>query len=241
MVAPCSAPVTDGRRSADSLVSGAFPRSLSSTSRTSAISVCAHRTERRVTPQFVAQYETYNCQISGCSLQQAGNPMKPETTAETELGTDLTLFNRLGVVFTYVDAKTKNQILPAPTPTVYGFSTQWQNAGTLASKTFETELESADRYAPRLQLEHEGTWDKTRTWISQLFVPQFVGAAGTGQGTGSFFLFTQNDSASCQQKAAFSGCLPSDKAALNTFGNIWGRAFYRGCDTLPSTVQIAVR
>jgi TonB-linked SusC/RagA family outer membrane protein len=189
-------------------------------------------------PQFVAQYETYNCQASGCSLGQAGNPLlKPETTAETEAGSDFTLFNRLGVVFTYVDSKTKNQILPAPTPSIYGFSSQWQNAGTLASKTFETELNLPIVSRRDFSWTMKGTWDKTRTWISQLFVPQFVGAAGTAQGTGSFFLFTQNDSTSCQQLAARSGCLPSDNRALNAYGNIWGRAFYKGCGTLPAAVQ----
>jgi len=189
-------------------------------------------------PQFIAQYETYNCSASACSLGQAGNPLlKPETTAETEVGTDMTLFNRLGLVATYVDSKTKNQILPAPTPTVYGFSTQWQNAGTLASRTLELEATLPVITRRNFNWTMKGTWDKTATWISQLFVPQFVGAAGTAQGTGSFFLFTQNDSTSCQQLASRSGCLPTDSHALNTYGNIWGRAFYKGCGTLPSSVQ----
>jgi len=190
-------------------------------------------------PQFVAQYETYTCNSSSCSLGQAGNPLlKPETTAETEIGTDLTLFNRLGVVFTYVDAQTKNQILPAPTPTTYGFSTQWQNAGTLASKTYEVELNLPVVTRRNFNWTMKGTWDKTKTWISQLFVPDFVGAAGTGQGTSSFFNFTANDSSRCSQfQAKGSGCLGSDKVALNTYGNIWGRAFYKGCGSLPSSVQ----
>ena len=109
---------------------------------------------------------------------------------ETEIGTDFTLFNRLGVVFTYVDSKTKNQILPAPTPSIYGFSSQWQNAGTLASKTFEAELSLPIVTRRNFSWSMKGTWDKTRTWISELFVPQFFAAAGTAQGTGSFFLFT---------------------------------------------------
>ena len=33
-----------------------------------------------------------------------------------------------------------------------------------------------------------GTWDRTRTFITQLFTPEFFTDGGTGQGTGSFFL-----------------------------------------------------
>jgi TonB-linked SusC/RagA family outer membrane protein len=189
-------------------------------------------------PQFVAQYETYNCSATGCSLGQAGNPLlKPETTAETEVGTDMTLFERLGLAFTFVDSKTKNQILPAPTPTDFGFSTQWQNAGTLASKTLEAELTLPVMTRRNFSWTMKGTWDKTRSWISDLFVPAFFAAGGTAQGTGSFFFFTKNDSTNCQLLSSRSGCLPTDSRALNLYGNIWGRAFYKGCGTLPSSIQ----
>jgi TonB-linked SusC/RagA family outer membrane protein len=189
-------------------------------------------------PRFVAQYETYNCSATGCSLDQAGNPLlKPETTSETELGTDLTLFNRLGIVFTYVDSKTKNQVLPAPTPTTYGFSTQWQNAGTLASKTLEAEFNFPVLTRRNFNWTMKGTWDRTRTWISELFVPDFFATGGTAQGTSSFFRFTANDSTNCQLLAGRSGCLSTDNRPLNLYGNIWGRAFYKGCSTLPASVQ----
>ena len=62
---------------------------------------------------------------------QAGNRnLRPETTAETELGADFTLFNRLGIEVTKADSKTKNEILNVPTPSNLGFTNQWQNAGT---------------------------------------------------------------------------------------------------------------
>ena len=189
-------------------------------------------------PQFSAQYETYNCSSTGCSLGQAGNPLlKPETTAETEAGTDFTLFNRLGVVFTYVDSKTNNQILPAPTPTSFGFGTQWQNAGSLASRTFETEMSLPVINRRNFSWNMKGTWDRTRTWISDLFVPEFFGTGGTGQGTSSFFFFSANDSTACQRLASRSGCLSTDNRNINAYGNIWGRAFYKGCSTMPSSVQ----
>ena len=73
------------------------------------------------TPRFDAQYETYSCSATGCSLGQAGNRnLKPETTTEVDAGTDFTLFNRLGVEFTYVNSSTKNQILNVSTPAIVG-------------------------------------------------------------------------------------------------------------------------
>ena len=61
-----------------------------------------------------------------------------------------------------------------------------------------------------------GTWDRTRTYITQLFEPDFFADGGTGQGTGSLFFMTAKDS--------MAGRLPDEP-----FGNIWGRRFYKGC------------
>ena len=176
-------------------------------------------------PRFTAQYETYNCSTSGCSLGQAGNTkLKPETTREIEAGTDFTLFDRLGVELTHVNSKTENQILPVNTPAALGFSTQWQNAGTLASTTWEAALNLPVLSRRDLTWSMRGTWDRTRTFVTQLFVPDFYETGGTGQGTGNFFLITAD-----KRK--------QDGYQRNQFGNIWGRMFYKGCGSLPSVVQ----
>lgn len=176
-------------------------------------------------PAFDSQYETYTCNTTGCSLGQAGNPLlKPETTREVEVGSDFTLFDRLGVELTHVNSTTKNQILPVPTAATLGFSTQWQNAGTLASNTWEAAATLPIINRRNFSWTMRSTWDRTRTFITELFEPDFFTAGGTGQGTGSLFFMTAKDSM-------------KDGFQMNRFGNIWGRKFYKGCGDLPSSVQ----
>jgi TonB-linked SusC/RagA family outer membrane protein len=177
------------------------------------------------TPSFTAQYETYSCGASGCSLGQAGNAgLKPETTTETELGTDMTLFGRLGVELTYAASDTKNQILNVPTPASLGFSSKWQNAGTLSNKTWELAVNLPVISKKDLQWNMRGTWDRNRAYITELFMPEYFTSAGTGQGTGSLFLITARTD-------------KQDGQPVNRYGNIWGRKFYKTCSDMPASVQ----
>lgn len=177
------------------------------------------------TPRFDAQYETYNCAATGCSLGQAGNTqLKPETTTETEMGSDFTLFGKLGVELTYAASDTRNQILNVPTPAALGFSSKWQNAGTLSNKTFEVALNLPVISKKDFQWNMRGTYDRTRTYITELFLPEYFTSAGTGQGTGSLFLISARKDI-------------QDGVPVNRYGNIWGRKFYKTCSDMPSSVQ----
>ena len=177
------------------------------------------------TPRFDAQYETYSCSTTGCSLGQAGNKnLKPETTVETEVGGDFTLFNRFGFEVTNSNSTTKNQILNVPTPTSLGFTSQWRNAGTLANHTWELAVNIPIVNKRDLQWSARGTYDRTRTYITELFMPEYFTDGGTSQGTGSFFLISARRD-------------KQDGFPVNRYGNIWGRKFYRSCGDLPSSVQ----
>jgi TonB-linked SusC/RagA family outer membrane protein len=191
------------------------------------------------TPRFDAQYETYSCNTSGCSLGQAGNSqLKPETTTELEFGTDFQLFNRLGVELTNARSETKDQILNVPTPASLGFSNQWRNAGTLTNNTYEVALNLPVLNRRDFSWSMRGTWDRTRTYITELFIPEYFTSGGTGQGTGSLFLITANDSSNFQRLCATGGgCNPNDKEPMNRYGNLWGRMFYKTCAELPTSVQ----
>ena len=176
-------------------------------------------------PRFTAQYETYNVTATGIQLGQAGNSkLKPETTTETEVGTEFTLLDRLGVELTYAYGVTKDQILNVGTPSSLGFATQWQNAGTLQNKTFEVALNLPIINRRDMNWSVRGTWDRTRTHITELFAPEYVQDAGTGQGTGSFFLITARTD-------------KSNGIPANRYGNIWGRRFYTSCSGMPASVQ----
>jgi TonB-linked SusC/RagA family outer membrane protein len=176
------------------------------------------------TPRFIAQYETFTCNPN-CSLGQAGNRnLKPETTTEIEVGTDATLWGRLGLEFTYAQSDTKDQILEVPTPASLGFTTQWQNAGTLQNKTFEVALNMPLITKKDLQWNLRGTYDRTRTYITELFIPAYFTNAGTGQGTTSLFQITADRT-------------KRDGYPQNRYGNIYGRKFYKNCSDLPASVQ----
>jgi TonB-linked SusC/RagA family outer membrane protein len=176
-------------------------------------------------PSFTAQYETYSCSASGCALGQAGNSkLKPETTTENEFGSDFTLFGKIGVEITYAQSLTTNQILNVPTPAALGFSSKWQNAGTLQNKTFEVALNLPIISRKDFSWNTRGTFDRNRTYITELFMPEYFTSAGTGQGTGSLFLFTARTD-------------KSNGYPVNRYGGIWGRRFYQKCSDMPASVQ----
>lgn len=168
------------------------------------------------TPNFSAQYETYSCSASGCALGQAGNSkLTPETTTETEVGMDFTLWDRLGIEITHASATTRDQILNVPTPASLGFTSQWQNGGTLQSKTWEASLNLPLISKRDMQWNMRMSFDRTRTYITELFRPEYFT---------SFFLM----SARRDLDNGFQ---------VNRYGNIWGRMFYKTCGDLPAAVQ----
>ncbi|WP_164123202.1 MULTISPECIES: SusC/RagA family TonB-linked outer membrane protein [Sphingobacterium] len=71
-----------------------------------------------------------------------GNPyLKPETTTEFEVGTELrVLKNRLSIDFSYYHKKSVDQIITARVPLPTGFVIQTFNAGSLENKGFELSL-----------------------------------------------------------------------------------------------------
>jgi hypothetical protein len=169
------------------------------------------------------------------------------------VGTDFTLFNRLGVELTYAHANTEDQILEVATPASLGFSTQWQNAGTLQNKTWELGLNLPVITKPDLQWSMRGTWDRTTTYITELFVPKFT-YTPTNQGAGSFFQI-QAEPHACRYSATLpagadpTACAPpagitaydvTNGFAANRFGNIWGRKFLQTCADLPAKITSSV-
>ena len=168
------------------------------------------------TPSFSAQYETYSCSATGCSLGQAGNAkLKPETTTEVEAGLDFTLWDRVGVEITNARSVTSNQILNAPTASALGFTSQWKNAGTLENKTWEVSASSPIITRRDLSWNMRLSFDRTTTYITKLDIPEYV----TG-------LFHMTASSALQ-----------DGAPQNRYSNLWGRKFYKNCGDLAASVQ----
>ncbi len=139
-------------------------------------------------PRYSAQYETYSVSGGRISPVNLGNKnLKPEFSIEHEVGFDLGLFDYKAVLSgTYANTTTEDQILQVPQPAYTGYQSQWRNAGTLQSTTWEATLdlrlkESADfRWSAKL------LYDRTRSEITALNVPAFTYGVG-GQGLGSVF------------------------------------------------------
>jgi len=143
----------------------------------------------------------------------------------------------LGVEVTKADSRTRNQILLVNTPNSLGFATQWQNAGTLDNHTWEVGLNLPLFEKKDFSWSVRGTYDRTRTFISELFTSEYVSDAGTGQGTASFFHVTANTALSCVSGDKDSQGVCTRGTPQNRFGNIWGRRFYRACGEMRKELQ----
>jgi TonB-linked SusC/RagA family outer membrane protein len=171
-------------------------------------------------PNFAAQYETYSIG-SGGSVTPAtlGNRnLRPEFVTEREGGIEMGLFDRAYLNLTYAHSVAEDQILPVPLLSYAGFTSQWQNAGTLESRTFEASLEAPIVRTRNLNWTSRLLFDRTRQEITRLDVPcyrntGYTGAAGQGIET------------------AFYTC---EGEALGTF---YGVKFAQGLDDLPEAMR----
>jgi len=201
------------------------------------------------TPRFNAQYETFTVGVSGISTGRAGNAgLKPETTTEYEFGTDFTLFRRLGIEATYAQSDTRDQILLVSVPANVGYSSQWQNAGTLRNNTMELGVTVPIVNSKSFYWQTRATWDRTRTYINELAVPDFLYDGGALQGTGTAFYMTADKRRVCLPGQV--GHLPGEAGfgpgearpnctgpQLNRYGNFYGRTFIKSCNQLAAALR----
>ena len=167
-------------------------------------------------PNFTAQYETFTIGTGGVvSPVQLGNRnLKRELVGEIELGADIELFNRFGLNATYAQSETKDQILPVLVPSATGFTTQWQNAGTLETKTWELSLNIPILERRDLSWSARVIYDRSRTVITALDVPPFAFGA-TQQATETIFRAQVGE----------------------RYGTFYGRKFATSCAELPDAFR----
>ena len=163
-------------------------------------------------PRFTAQYEAYTIGTGGTlNPAQLGNKnLKPEINKELELGADVEFFNRLGLTVSYAKAVIDDQILPVKASTASGFSSQWLNAGELTNKTWEGTLTLPIINRGSLNWTTRVIYDRTRSVITRLDVPDFTGDITAGN-TFTVFKFRKGE----------------------TLGTMYGVDFVRKCDQLP--------
>ena len=95
-------------------------------------------------PSFSDRFETYAFSSSGgITKSTLGNRyLKPEHATEQEVGLDAIIGNRVELQLVYANVKTTNQLVLVPLSAAFGFTAQWQNAGTVEGNTWEASVQA---------------------------------------------------------------------------------------------------
>jgi TonB-linked SusC/RagA family outer membrane protein len=126
-------------------------------------------------PSFNDQYETFSFTTGGgVSKLTLGNRfLKPERTTETEIGLDAIWKDRYSLQISRAETKSEDQLIQIPLPAFYGFSSQWQNAGTVEGNTLEGTLEAQIISGTNLQWRVGLVADRSRHKITEFSRPCF--------------------------------------------------------------------
>jgi hypothetical protein len=120
-------------------------------------------------PDFDDQFETLTFTSSG-GLTKAtlGNRfLKPELSTETEIGVDAIVKERFSVQLAYAKSVVKDQLIQIPLAGFYGYTSQWQNAGTVEGNTLEGTLEAQIVRRPNLTWRMGLIADRSRNKITE--------------------------------------------------------------------------
>ncbi|MGE0443565.1 MAG: hypothetical protein AB7S39_24025, partial [Gemmatimonadales bacterium] len=144
-------------------------------------------------PDFADQYETYSVGNGGTlSKETLGNRnLKPEQARETEVGVDLIAWNRLSLQLSYARSKVVDQLVLIPLKAVFGFTSQWQNAGTIEGNTVEATLQAQVLNSTNTSLYLGATFDRSRNTVTQFdrpcFLTQTIGYRCAGEALGAMY------------------------------------------------------
>lgn len=168
-------------------------------------------------PAFDSQYETFSIGAGGVltPVQLGNRNLAPEVSTETEIGFDMEILSKYGLTVTHSRNIIDDQLLPVPPPAAAGFATQWRNAGQLTNNTFEVSLNLPLVQTRDLSWSARILYDRTRSEITQLDVPEYFVSAAGQQGSGTMFKIVQG----------------------GLLGQIYGREFMRSCSMMPSAFQ----
>jgi hypothetical protein len=132
-----------------------------------------------VRPAFSQQYETWSVAGGNISKSVLGNnDLKPQTTTETEFGIDFSIMDRVSVEFTQSSSTNEDQLLPVPLAGFYGYSSQWQNAGTLEADATELSINASVINTRDMSLTLGLNWDKYDQRITEFNMPAYLYSAG---------------------------------------------------------------
>lgn len=144
-------------------------------------------------PSFADQYETYSIGDGGVlSKETLGNrALKPEQARETEVGLDVIAWDRVSLQLSYANTRVVDQLVLVPLPAVYGFTSQWQNAGTIEGNTVEATLQAQVLNRDQTSLFVGLVFDRSRHEVTEFDRPCFrtatIGYRCAGEPLGTMF------------------------------------------------------
>lgn len=146
-------------------------------------------------PSFNDHYETFAFTAAGgVEKQNLGNAaLKPELATEREVGIDAIFRDRYSLQLSYIDTKVEDQLVQIPLAGFYGYTSQWQNAGTLTGNTWEATLEAQIYRTPTFSWRAGLVFDRTRHRVTEFdrscFVTQTIAYRCAGVSLGAMYGF----------------------------------------------------
>jgi TonB-linked SusC/RagA family outer membrane protein len=146
-------------------------------------------------PDFADQYETFTfAEGGGLSKQTLGNRfLKPEHATETEIGLDAIFRQRYSLQVSYARNKVIDQLIEIPLAGFFGYTSQWQNAGTVEGNTWEGTLEAQLIRKPGLTWRMGLVADRSRNRITEFdrscFSTQNIAFRCAGETLGAMYGF----------------------------------------------------
>jgi TonB-linked SusC/RagA family outer membrane protein len=127
-------------------------------------------------PNFSDRFEVFSVGTGGTlSLQSLGNRrLRPEKTTEQEFGLDLVTFERFQLGIVHARQTTEDQLLNVPLPMMFGFASQWQNAGTIVGRSWELEGNFRAIQTPDFDWTTGFIADRSRSEITEFDRPCFT-------------------------------------------------------------------
>jgi TonB-linked SusC/RagA family outer membrane protein len=94
-------------------------------------------------PGYSAQYEVWTLDNGVATKTQLGNrDLKPSLTTENEVSLEMVFLDRFGIELTHAWQRSEDQLYEVPLLAYTGYSTQWQNGGTIEGKTTELSIQA---------------------------------------------------------------------------------------------------
>lgn len=121
-------------------------------------------------PNFGDRFETWSVSSAGVpSKGTLGNRfLAPEHNTEQEFGLEVALNHRYSLTLVHARNTAKDQLVSVPLVGLYGYSSQWQNAGVVRSWANEAELEAVLLNSRDLTWRASLVADRTRSRIVAL-------------------------------------------------------------------------